>query len=138
MIRVATRADLERIGEIRMAVRENRLTQPAKIVDQVEWLIDRDGFWVWDQDGTIQGFSSADPRDGSIFALFIDPDFEGRGAGQALLAAACAALKGAGHCKAWLTTGHGTRAERFYRLNGWAATGLADNGQIVFEKGFAG
>ncbi|MGL4286693.1 MAG: GNAT family N-acetyltransferase [Phreatobacter sp.] len=133
MIRVATRADLARIGEIRMAVRENRLSNPDKIVDQVGWLIDRDGFWVWDQDRAIQGFSSADPRDGSIFALFVDPDREGQGIGQALLAEACAALKTAGHAKAWLTTGHGTRAERFYRRNGWTETGLTDNGQIVFE-----
>jgi GNAT superfamily N-acetyltransferase len=134
LIRIAGRADLPRIGEIRMAVHENRLSHPAKIVDTVEWLIDRDGFWVFEEAGEILGFSSADPRDGSIFALFVDPPFEGRGVGQALLDRACDALARAGHGKAWLTTGTGTRAERFYGLNGWQPTGRTDNGQIIFEK----
>lgn len=134
MIRTAGRADLPRISQIRMAVRENRLTQPEKISDTVEHLIDRDGFWVFEAEGTIRGFSSADPRDGSVFALFVDPAAEGRGIGRALLAAACAALEAAGHRRARLTTGSGTRAERFYRLQGWEGTGRTDDGQIVFEK----
>jgi GNAT superfamily N-acetyltransferase len=134
VIRIATRGDLPRIGEIRHAVRENRLAHPERIVDAVEWLIDRDGFWVFLIDGAIQGFASADPRDGSIFALFVDPAFEGRGIGRALLAEACRALAVNGHAKAWLTTGAGTRAEAFYRRDGWQATGLTENGQIIFEK----
>ena len=68
VIRIANRADLPRIGEIRMAVSENRLSRPEKIVDTVEWLIDRDGFWVFEEAGSILGFSSADPRDGQGLA----------------------------------------------------------------------
>ena len=137
MIRAATRADLKRISEIRMAVRENRLSHPERIAADIAWLIDNDGFLVFEASGTIQGFASPDRRHGSIFALFVDPDFEGRGLGQALLAAACAKLAAGGHAKASLTTGHGTRAERFYRRNGWTATGLTDDGQIIFEKQIA-
>lgn len=134
MIRVATRADLPRISEIRMAVTENVLSRPEKITAAVGYLIDRDGFWVFEEAGAILGFSSADPRDGSIFALFIDPAHEGRGIGQALLAAACASLARDGHASACLTTGEGTRAERFYRRNGWADVGRTDSGEVIFQK----
>jgi GNAT superfamily N-acetyltransferase len=136
MIRTATRADLPRISDIRMAVTENVLSNPAKIVDAVEYLIDREGFWVFEIDGTIAGFSSADPRDGSIFALFVDKAFEGRGAGQALLARACASLRAAGHRRAWLNTGIGTRAERFYRENGWTEIDRTETDEITFNKVF--
>jgi len=134
MIRIATRADLARISEIRMAVTENVLSRPEKITAAVGYLIDRDGFWVFEEAGAILGFASADPRDGSIFALFIDPAHEGRGIGQALLAAACASLARDGHASACLTTGEGTRAERFYRRNGWADVGRTDSGEVIFQK----
>lgn len=134
VIRVATRADLPRITEIRMAVRENVLSRPEKIVAAVEHLIDRDAFWVFDEGGVIRGFSSADPRDGSIFALFMDQASEGRGIARLLLDAACRHLAAAGHARAWLSTDPGTRAERFYRLQGWVDTGRTDDGEIRFEK----
>lgn len=138
MIRAAGRADLPRITGIRMAVRENRLCRPEKITATVDYLIDRDGFWVFEEAGTILGFSSADPRDGSIFALFIDPDHEGLGIGRGLLARACDALAGAGHATATLTTGTGTRAERFYRLNGWTEVGRSGADEVIFQKALAG
>jgi len=96
VIRKATRADLPRISEIRFAVRENRLSNPASIGPVVDWLFDNSTFWVWEGDGAIQGFSAADPRDGSIFALFVHPSYEGRGIGRALLAPACDTLKESG------------------------------------------
>ncbi|MCZ8313311.1 GNAT family N-acetyltransferase [Phreatobacter sp.] len=134
MIRIATRADLPRISEIRGAVRENMLSNPAKITDTVAFLIDRDGFWVFETDGHIHGFSSADPRDGSIFALFMDRASEGRGMARDLLAAACVHLAAAGHGRAWLTTDPGTRADRFYRRQGWTETGRTPEGEVRFEK----
>jgi GNAT superfamily N-acetyltransferase len=127
VIRVASRADLPRITEIRMAVRENVLSRPEKIVAAVEHLIDRDAFWVFETDGLIHGFSAADPRDGSIFALFMDGASEGRGIARQLLDAAC-------HPRAWLSTDPGTRAERFYRRQGWVDTGRTAEGEIRFEK----
>jgi GNAT superfamily N-acetyltransferase len=134
VIRIATRADLPRISEIRGAVRENVLSNPAKITDSVAYLIDRDGFWVFETDGHIHGFSSADPRNGSIFALFMDPASEGRGIARGLLAAACEHLAAAGHSRAWLSTDPGTRADRFYRRQGWTETGRTPDGEVRFEK----
>jgi hypothetical protein len=42
-----------------------------------DWWFDNFTFWVWEEDGAIRGFSAADPRDGSIFALFVHPLYEG-------------------------------------------------------------
>jgi N-acetylglutamate synthase-like GNAT family acetyltransferase len=74
MIRKASRADRPRISEIRFAVRENRPSNPALIERLVDRLFDNSTFWVWEEDGAIQGFSATDRRDGSICALFVHPD----------------------------------------------------------------
>jgi GNAT superfamily N-acetyltransferase len=134
MIRKATRADYSRMLEIRLAVRENRLSKPDAIGPVVDWLFENSTFWIWEEDGAIQGFAAADPRDGSIFALFVDPRCEGRGIGRALLPLACDILTDSGHAMATLTTEAGTRAERFYRRDGWTEVGRLEDGQIVFQK----
>lgn len=136
MIRKAALVDRPRISEVRLAVRENRLSQAsvAKVDETADWIFANAAFWVWEEDGAIQGFAVADPRDGTIFGLFIHPDYEGRGIARALLPRACADLRAAGFAAATLTTGPGTRAERFYRENGWQETGRRDDGEIFFRK----
>ena len=139
MIRKATPIDRPRISEIRFAVRENRPSNAAiaMIAELVDWLFDHSTIWVWEDDGVIQGFSAADPRDGSICALFVHPSYEGRGIGRALLPLACDMLKASGHAMAVLTTAAGTRAERFYRTDGWTEIRRKENGQIIFQKNLA-
>jgi GNAT superfamily N-acetyltransferase len=137
MIRKASRADQPRISEIRFGVRENLPSNAAVvtlIAELVDWLFDNSTIWVWEDDGAIQGFSAADPRDGSICALFVDPSYEGRGIGRTLLPLACDILKVSGHLTAVLTTAAGTRAERFYRIDGWTEVGRKEDGQIIFQK----
>ena len=120
---------------IRRAVRENRLSDPnAVTAADCAAFIDRAEIWVWVEDGMIQGFSAGDPRNGEIFALFVDPAYEGRGIGRALIALACATLRAAGHEAARLSTQPGTRAERFYRANGWTTAGTNGKGELVFRK----
>jgi GNAT superfamily N-acetyltransferase len=134
MIRKATRADHPRISEIRLSVRENRLSKPDLVESIANWIFDNSTFWAWEEGGAIQGFSAADPRDGTIFALFVHPSHEGRGIGRALLPLACQILRDSGHAVATLTTAAGTRAERFYRLDGWIEIGRQDDSAIVFQK----
>src|SRR6266436_8345192 len=136
MIRKATRADYSRISEVRLSVRENRLSKSKyELVERAaNWIFDNSTFWAWEEGGAIQGFSAADPRDGTIFALFVHPSYERRGIGRALLPLACEVLRDSGHAIATLTTGAGTRAERFYRLDGWTEIGRQDDGEIVFQK----
>jgi len=89
-------------------------------------------FVVEDEEG-IAGFSMSDRRDGQVFALFVRPGKEGRGHGGQLLAAALDWLAERGHHNAWLTTGPGTRAERFYRARGWQPDGMAEDGDVVLR-----
>ena len=134
MIRKATRVDIPRIVEIRAAVRENKLRDPSRVtIEDICWFIDNPGIFVSVEDNNVVGFSAADPRDGSIFALFMDEAYEGRGIARALFERACSVLIDAGCPRMWLTTWPGTRAEQFYRKSGWRVTGMSD-GNLVFEK----
>jgi GNAT superfamily N-acetyltransferase len=134
-MRTAVYADIPRMVELRGAVHENRLGDPTRVtLADYMWFIDNAAIHIWDVGDTIRGLSAGDLRDGSIWALFVDPAFEGLGIGQALIAAACARLRQAGHRSATLSTDAGTRAERFYLRNGWTAQGRNPRGEIIFSK----
>jgi GNAT superfamily N-acetyltransferase len=133
-IRRATEADLTRIFEIRNAVKENRLSDPSRVTRaDCLWYIEGPGMWVWQDGNDICGFSASDTRDGSIWALFVDPEREGRGIGRALLARAVQVLRDAGFTVAILSTDPGTRAARFYREAGWNPDGYTDKGELRFR-----
>ena len=139
MIRQALPSDIPRLMEIRGAVRENRLSDPGRVtMADYLWHIDHAPIHVWEDRGLIKGLSAGDPRDGSIWALFVDPAFEGQGIGQALIAVACTSLATAGHRVAKLSTDPGTRAERFYLRNGWRPDGYTDRGEVIFVKELRG
>ena len=134
LIRRATEADRERISEIRFSVTENVLRDRSRVThDMVTWFIENPGIWLWEEDGNVLGFSSADTRDGTIFALFIDPAHERRGIGRALFARALDSLREAGHKIGSLTTQPGSRADRFYQKAGWKVMGTTDRGERIFE-----
>ncbi len=135
VIRKATPADQPRIQAIRMGVRENVLSDPSRVTDaEVAWYRDQAIFLVSEADGDIAGFTCANHQTGLIWALFVDPAHEGQGHGRALLDAALAALTAAGIVQAHLTTGAGTRAERFYRRHGWRETGRSLDENVVFVR----
>jgi GNAT superfamily N-acetyltransferase len=135
MLRVATYADISRLMEIRGSVRENRLNDPSHVtLADYNWFIDRAAIHVWEEDECVQGFSAGDPRDGSIWALFVHPPYEGRGVGQNLIQAACRSLLDAGYQNATLSTEPGSRAQYFYECNGWIAKGHTSAGEVKFEK----
>ncbi len=138
IIRKATRADQPRVHAIRMAVTENVLSDPSKVTEaEVDWYRDHAIFLVAEVDGEVAGFACANHQTGLVWALFMDAAHEGRGIGRALLDAALAGLVTAGHRQAWLTTGAGTRAERFYRAHGWRDMGRTLDGQIAFVRALA-
>ncbi len=75
MIRKAEEGDIPRIKEIRNNVRENKLRDPSRVKDEdLIWFIRNPGIFVYEHQGKIVGFSAADTRDRSIFALFLDED----------------------------------------------------------------
>lgn len=131
-IRPAQRKDIARIREIRATVRENRLCDPSEITDDiVVWHMQNAPFYVWEQDGMVLGFCAGDPRDGSIWALFVDPAAEGHGIGSALLWQCCDKLAGMGYEKLSLSTEKNSHAEHFYKALGWKQQGFNDVGEIV-------
>jgi GNAT superfamily N-acetyltransferase len=133
-IRRARRQDHARVTEIRNSVTENVLGDPSRVtVEHYNWFCDNPGVWLWEEDGAILGFSAADTRDGSIWALFIAPGHERRGIGRALFGKACDVLRQDGHRTAWLTTSPCTRAEGFYRAAGWKVIGTSPRGELVFH-----
>jgi GNAT superfamily N-acetyltransferase len=82
--------------------------------------------------GEIRGFATTAPsRDadlagyGELFALYVDPDYWGRGIGVALVSAARDRLValGFGNALLWVLRGN-VRADRFYRNDHWAPDGL--------------
>lgn len=134
MIRVAVRADVPAVFEIRHAVRENRLTSGVITDDDYFREIEVTGRgWVAVVDGAIRGFSVGRRTDGNIWALFVHPDFDRRGIGRGLHDAMVEWLFGKGCARLWLTTTPATRAEAFYRRAGWRDVGPAPGGEIRME-----
>lgn len=129
MIRPGRAADLPAMTRIRTAVAENHLS----VEQMAEMGITHDsitaemndghlGCWVALEGDSMAGFSMADRRDGSIFALFMDAACEGKGHGTALLAACEDWLRQNGHAEARLTTERSSRAFAFYLRRGWRET----------------
>ena len=134
-VRRAEQSDVCRIMEIRHSVRENRLSDPNRVTAaDCCAFIARSEIWVWSENDTVQGFGAGDTRDGWVWALFVAPDYEGRGIGRSLLPLACDTIRRAGYTVAHLSTEPGTRAERFYLAHGWTVTGRNQKGELVFEK----
>ena len=134
-VRRATVRDIPRLMEIRFAVKENRLSNPNSVTGaDCEDFIQRGLIWVVEERGRVVGFSAADDRDGTIWALFIEPPVQGWGLGAGLLALACNDLAAMGYKIASLSTDTGTRADRFYRRHGWVAGDLNEDGELQFQK----
>ena len=134
VLREARAADIPQMHRIRLAVRENRLTSNA--ITEANYLpaIGQWGRgWVVERDGMIVGFAVGNIETGNIWALFVDPDEEGRGHGQRLHDAMVSGLWANGFDRLWLTTQPGTRAQRFYEDAGWICTGEAERGEVRYE-----
>lgn len=119
--RRATLTDIPAMSAIRLAVRENTLSDPGRITRQMyEDYLERLGRgWVCERGGAVIGFSYAAREDNSIWALFIAPGHEGLGAGKQLLQLAADWLFAEGAQEVSLSTTADTRADRFYLAQGW-------------------
>jgi GNAT superfamily N-acetyltransferase len=135
MIRQAGAGDIDRLIEIRASVTENRLSDPGSVTrEDYDWFVSRGLVWVAAFEGRVAGFSAGDPRDGTIWALFLDPTCEGLGLGARLLDKACADLKAAGFGTVTLSTDPGTKAARLYGRLGWRELGLTADREMRFGR----
>lgn len=132
-IRQAKLSDIIDLHEIRLAVKENVLSNPTLIspADYEEFLFTRGKGWVAEIDNTIIGFAICDLREENIWALFVHPDFERRGAARELQKEMLDWYFTQSET-VWLGTAPGTRAENFYRASGWRENGMHGK-EIKFE-----
>jgi GNAT superfamily N-acetyltransferase len=134
-LRVARRDDVAQIQRVRHSVRENRLTSGVVTDEQVIDAIERTGRgWVAEVDDRIVGFAVGNAQTGNIWALFVEPQHEGRGLGRRLHDAMVDWLWSRGLRRLWLTTEAGTRAQRFYEAAGWSKRGALPSGEVLFER----
>jgi GNAT superfamily N-acetyltransferase len=134
ILRPARRADISGMHRVRTAVQENRLTSRA--ITEVEYVLALEEWgrgWVVESDGQIVGFAIGNATNGNIWALFVDPRYEGRGYGRRLLDTVVAWLWSQGLKQLWLTTEPETRAHRFYEAAGWNCVGPTERGEVRFE-----
>ena len=84
IIREAKIPDIKQIQIVRNAVKENILSNPNLVTDQdcEVFITVRGKGWVCEIDKHIVGFAIADLKENNIWALFLDPEFEGKGIGQ--------------------------------------------------------
>lgn len=134
-IREATLADIPQIQRIRNSVRENQLSDPALVSDRdcEEFMTARGKGWVAEHNGRIIGFAIADLQENNIWALFVDPEYEMRGAGRKLHDSMLDWYFSQQSENVWLGTAPNTRAEKFYKLSGWTVIGLHGKGETKFE-----
>lgn len=118
--RQATLADIDAMHEVRLAVQENRLSDPDRIRPEHyrSMLAEHGCGWVYEVEGKVVGFAIADHSCRNIWALhdlMVKWLFE------------------QGHEPLWLTTAPDTRAEQFYAAAGWQCRGTEKNGELRFE-----
>lgn len=135
MIREAKIDDIQQIQIVRNAVKENTLSDPALVTDAdcETYLMHRGKGWVSEQEGKVIGFSIVDLEEHNVWALFLMPEYEGRGIGTQLQKVMLDWYFSKTDITIWLGTEPGTRAEQFYRRSGWQETGKHGKNEIKFE-----
>jgi len=81
----------------------------------------------------IVGFAIVDLVDHNVWALFIQPGFEGKGIGRKLHNDMLNWNFEKTDATIWSGTAPGTRAEKFYRTAGWKEVGTHGKGEMKFE-----
>ncbi|SCY20664.1 GNAT family N-acetyltransferase [Flavobacterium caeni] len=135
VFREAKIQDIKQIQIVRNSVKENTLSNPDLVSDKdcEEFLFERGKGWVCEIENRIVGFAIADLRENNIWALFLDPEFEGRGIGRKLQNMMLDWYFSNGKEQVWLGTSPNTRAEQFYAQSGWVRNGMHGSDEIRFE-----
>ncbi len=117
-----------------MAVRENRLV--STVITEADYIreIEVTGRgWVAEDRGVVVGFAIGNKVTGNIWALFVDPDHEGRGHGRRLHDTMVRWLFDEGLTRLQLSTDPNTRARRFYERAGWSFVRVLPSGEAEFQ-----
>ena len=130
--------DIKQIQVVRNAVKENTLSNPALVTDAdcEAYLFNRGKGWVCLANNVVVGFSIVDLEDHNVWALFVHPDFEKKGIGKRLHDSMLDWYFENTKEKVWLGTSPGTRAEQFYKMQGWKEVGMHGTKEIKFEMSY--
>ncbi|MBD1937686.1 GNAT family N-acetyltransferase [Microcoleus sp. FACHB-68] len=141
-IREAQLEDIETLFNIRTSVIENyqsleELASLGVTPETIANMLQTDcRAWIAEIDAIPIAFSMANVAEKTIFAMFVLPSFEGRGAGRTLMQEAEKWLWRQGAKEIWLLTGNDSnlRAYGFYLHLGWTPVDIQPDGQIKFIK----
>ncbi len=135
--RQATIKDIPQIQIVRNSVKENQLSNPNLIPDQFveEFITKRGKGFVCEIDKKIVGFSIVDFVENNVWALFLLPEFEGKGIGKKLHQLMLDEYFSKTKETIWLSTEANSRAETFYKKQGWKNAGFLGN-EVKFEMSF--
>jgi GNAT superfamily N-acetyltransferase len=131
LIRRATLTDIPSMQTVRLAVQENRLSDPSGVTyeDYVNALEHLGCTWVIESQANIVAFASAF-KSGNIWALFVHPDHERKGYGKILHQAMIDWAWAQGLTQLNLSTDSKTKAEKFYMAHGWEFVRLDVDGEV--------
>lgn len=138
-VRPARPGDTAALFDVRTSVHENHqgveeLAGLGITPDSISAMIEAAPCaWVAVADGGIAGFAMIDDDRGTLFAVFVRPEWEGQGIGRALIAQAEQVLF-VNHPTIWLETGRDSRAASAYRHLGWDDETDLGGGNIRLTK----
>ena len=135
IFREAKVEDIPQIQIVRNSVKENTLSNPALVTDlDCEIHMTQKGKgWVCEFQNKIIGFAIVDLTESNIWALFILPEFESQGVGKILHNLMLDWYFSNTNKTVWLGTAFNTRAEKFYKHQGWIEVGTHGSKEIKFE-----
>ena len=135
--RQAIPEDIPQIQIVRNSVKENQLSNPNLIPDDLveEFITKRGKGFVCEIDDKIVGFSIVDFVENNVWALFLLPKFEGKRIGKKLHQLMLDEYFSKTKETIWLSTEANSRAEIFYKKQGWKNAGFHGN-EVKFEMSF--
>lgn len=138
IIRTALSSDIPQMQIVRNAVKENMLSDPALVPDKdyETYMAKRGKGWVCTVADEVVGFAFADLKDNNVWALFVTPGYAGKGIGKQLHDTMLDWYFKQTKETIWLGTAFDTRAEAFYRMQGWKEIGTHGSKEIKFEMSY--
>lgn len=139
--RLARPDDAAELFRVRTSVRENHRSEEELAAlgvtrESLARMLESDDAcgWCAELARGIVAFAIARRSECDVFALFVEPDFGGRGLGSTLLDSAVEWLSANGSGTLRVTTGRGTPAQAFYLNRGWADIGTPSSEVVMLER----
>ncbi|MCU4674669.1 GNAT family N-acetyltransferase [Catenovulum sp. 2E275] len=134
MIREAQLSDIPDFIRIRQQPSDNPLnpSKPIPLLCYQQYLTKYGKGWVYTDNNGICGYVIGSKKESTIWALFIAPEYQGKGIGKALLKTATNWLNENGIQKIYLSTAVNSKAEHFYQHLGWHRGIPLETGQVTY------